>query len=120
MAPSPRTLPEGIEDTILAEIIGCLSSDESFSKNEPFGNNAPIFVEFFAQYIPRQSLSQLLPSYLASIRAQFVILAKFQGPKKVLRMPGCPIVLATEEVGKIVNVILNAKITRRPLSFPKV
>jgi hypothetical protein len=36
MASPPRTLPEGVKDIVLAEIIGHLSSDEAFSKSESF------------------------------------------------------------------------------------
>jgi hypothetical protein len=36
MAPPAWALPEGIEHTVLAEIIGYLSSDEVFSKSESF------------------------------------------------------------------------------------
>jgi hypothetical protein len=58
-----------------------------FPRASPSGTNAPMLVEFLAQCIPRQTLSQLLPTYSASIWPQLVNIAKISRPKK--RFPGC-------------------------------
>jgi hypothetical protein len=42
----------------------------------------------------------------------------FKAQEKVPRVQGRPAVLTTEDVEEIINVILNAQITRRPVSGP--
>jgi hypothetical protein len=82
IASPPNALSEGVEDTVLAEFIGCLSSDEAFSKSESFPEQRAHACRILRPCIPRQSLSEILPHYSASIRAQFVNIGKISKPKK--------------------------------------
>jgi hypothetical protein len=86
----------------------------------PSGNNVPMLAKFFAQCILHQSLSQLLPHYSPSIKAQFENIGKISGTKKMLS--GCADVpfLTTEELNEIVNMILSTQITCRPLLGPEM
>jgi hypothetical protein len=83
MASPPWTLPEGVEDIVLAEIICCLSSGEGFSKTGPFREQFAHAYRIFASCIARQSLSQLSPNYSALIRAQFVNVGTISRLKKM-------------------------------------
>jgi hypothetical protein len=121
MAPPPRALPEGVEDTVLAEIIGCISSDEAFSKSGSFweqcADACQILLTVHTPSVPFAPIVQSFSVDKNTIRKRW---QNFKSSENILRTRGRPIVLTTEEVNEIVDVSLNSQVSRKPLSGPEV
>jgi hypothetical protein len=114
MASPPRALPEGVEDTVLAEIIGCLSSDKAFSKSESLWEQRVharrILHRMQTPTVPFAAIAELLSVDKGAIRKHW---QNFNAQENVLLMWERPTVRTTEEVNEIVDVILNTQITPR-------
>jgi hypothetical protein len=86
-SPPRQALPEGVEDTILAEIIGHFPSDEVFSKSkslrEQCAHGSRILPIMHTPPVPFAAIVH----YSVSIRAQFVNTGKISRPKKMFS--GC-------------------------------
>jgi hypothetical protein len=121
MASPRRALPEGVEDTVVAEIIGCLSSDETFSKSESFreqcANTCRILYTMHTLSVPFAAIARLFSFNNGTIHQHW---QNFKARENVLRMRGHPTVLTTDEISGLVDVILNVQITRGPSSGSEV
>jgi hypothetical protein len=115
MTSSPKPLPEKVEDTVLAEIIGCFSSGETFFKSESFREQCAhayrILHRMHTPPVPFAAIAQLFSvdrgakhKHSQDFKAQEIVLRMWQ------RLP----VLTIYGFSEIVDMILDGQITGRP------